>query len=208
MTDLCAQPIRMEVTTEPVFIRDDDINVRGNIILEICNRINTMWPGEAIGTQKVHQVWRIYVKSPRTRAGLIVNGLNVNGVNVSVHDETPVNDNNKLSERVVLKDLPATLSSDRILSFFRGLPHIRLKSKVIYAKERIVGEQMSPYNNGDRLIYIAPNASPPLPKETVIEGHPCRIWHKSQKNYCKRCDTHGHRTSDVDCVSLTMLMHL
>ena len=187
----------MEVTTEPVFIRDDDINVRGNIILEICNRINTMYPGEAIGAQKVHQVWRIYVKSPRTRAGLIVNGLNVNGVNVSVHDETPVNDNNKLSERVVLKDLPATLSSDRILSFFRGLPHIRLKSKVIYAKERIGGEQMSPHINGDRFIYIAPNPSPPLSKETVIEGHPCRIWHKSQKNYCKRCDTHGHRTSDV-----------
>ena len=197
MTDLCAQPIRMEVTTEPVFIRDVDINVRGNIILELCDRINSKWPGEAIGAQKVHQVWRIYVKSPRTRAGLIVNGLNVNGVNVSVHDETPVNDNNKLSERVVLKDLPATLSSDRILSFFRGLPHIRLKSKVIYAKERIGGEQMSPYINGDRLIYIAPNPSPPLPKETVIEGHPCRIWHKSQKNYCKRCDTHGHRTSDV-----------
>ena len=38
---------------------------------------------------------------------------------------------------------------------------------------------------------------PPLPKETVIGGHPCRIWHKSQKNYCKRCASHGHRTSDI-----------
>ena len=197
MTELCSQPIRMEITTEPVFIRDVDINVRGNIILQLCDRINSKWPGEAIGAQKVHQVWRIYVKSPRTRAGLIVNGLNVNGVNVSVHDEIPVNDNNKLSERVVIKDLPATLPSDRILSFFRGLHHIRLKSKVIYAKERIGGEAMSQYINGDRIIYIAPNPTPPLPKETVIEGHPCRIWHKSQKNYCKRCDTHGHRTSDV-----------
>ena len=56
---------------------------------------------------------------------------------------------------------------------------------------------MSPYINRDRLIYIAPNPSPPLPKETIIAGHPCRIWHKSQKNYCKRCDSHGHRTSDI-----------
>ena len=56
---------------------------------------------------------------------------------------------------------------------------------------------MSPYINGDRLIYIAENAEPPLPKETVIGGFPCRIWHKSQKNFCKRCASHGHRTSDV-----------
>ena len=154
----------MEITTEPVFIRDVDINVRGNIILQLCDRINSKWPGEAIGAQKVHQVWRIYVKSPRTRAGLIVNGLNVNGVNVSVHDEIPVNDNNELSERVVIKDLPATLPSDRILSFFRGPHHIRLKSKVIYAKERIGGEAMSQYINGDRIIYIAPNPTPLSPR--------------------------------------------
>ena len=68
---------------------------------------------------------------------------------------------------------------------------------MIYANQRIGGEVMSQYINGDRIIYIAPNPTPPLLKETVIEGHPCKIWHKSQKIYCKRCDTHGHRTSDV-----------
>ena len=34
--------------------------------------------------------------------------------------------------------------------------------------------------------------------ESVICGHPCRIWHPSQKNFCKRCASHGHRTTDVD----------
>ena len=192
---LCSQLIRIEITTEPVFFRDVDINIRGNIILQLCDRINSNWPGKATGVQKVHQVWIIYAKSPRTRAGLIVNGLNANGVQVSVHEEIPVNDNNKLSERVVIKDLLATLLSDRNLSFFCGLPNIRLKSKVIYAKERIGGEAMSQYINGDRIIFIAPNPTPLLPKETVIEGHPCGSWHK--KNYCKKCDTHGHRTSDI-----------
>ena len=32
----------------------------------------------------------------------------------------------------------------------------------------------------------------------MIAGHPCRIWHPSQKNFCKRCASHGHRTVDVD----------
>ena len=188
----------MEITTDPVFIQDSDVNIRGNVVIELCREIDKRWIGEALGAQKFHQVWKIYVKSPPTRAALIVSGLNVNGKNVSVYDENPNNDNNKLSERVVIKDLPATIPPDRILSSLRGLPQTHLKFRVLYAKERIRGEEMSPYINGDLLVYIAPNPSPPLPKETIIAGHPCRIWHKSQKNYCKRCDSYGHRTSDND----------
>ena len=73
-----------------------------------------------------------------------------------------------------------------------------MRSKVIYVKERIGGEDMSPFINGDRFVYVSPDVTPPLLKETVIDGHPCRIWHSSQKNFCKRCASHGHRTVDVD----------
>ena len=160
--------------------------------------VNKLWPGEALGAQKFHQVWRVYVRSPRTRAGLIVRGLDLSGSNITVHDDNPVLDNNKHTERVVIKDLPATLSSERIHNFLLGFSQLRIKSRILYAKERIGGEEMSPFNNGDRLVYISPNPTPPLPKESVIDGQPCRIWHKSQQNFCKRCDSHGHHTFDVD----------
>ena len=39
---------------------------------------------------------------------------------------------------------------------------------------------------------------PPLPKEAVIAGHPCRLWHASQRNFCKRCALQGHRTTALD----------
>ena len=188
----------MEITTEPVYIRNSDINIHGNIILQLSMAVNKLWPGEALGAQKFHQVWRVYVRSPRTRAGLIVRGLDLSGSNITVHDDNPVLDNNKHTERVVIKDLPATLSSERIHNFLLGFSQLRIKSRILYAKERIGGEEMSPFINGDRLVYISPNPTPPLPKESVIGGQPCRIWHKSQQNFCKRCDSHGHRTSDVD----------
>ena len=188
----------MEITTEPVYIRDSDINIHGNIILQLSMAVNKLWPGEALGAQKFHQVWRVYVRSPRTRAGLIVRGLDLSGSNITVHDDNPVLDNNKHTERVVIKDLPATLSSERIHNFLLGFSQLRIKSRILYGKERIGGEEMSPFINGDRLVYISPNPTPPLPKESVIGGQPCRIWHKSQQNFCKRCDSHGHRTSDVD----------
>ena len=123
--------------------------------------------------------------------------MNIKGTNIDVFYDNPVVDNNKQSERVVIKDLPATLPAHVIQAYFLSLSQIRVKSKVLYARERIGGEVMSPYINGDRLVYITPNPAPPLPKETVIGGFPCRIWHRSQKNFCKRCDSHGHRTSDI-----------
>ena len=192
-----SEPIRMEVTTEPVYVRDMDIKIHGNIILQLSTAVNKQYPGEALGAQKLHQVWKIYVRTPKTRAGLIVSGLHLDGVVIDVFDVNPIINTNKQSERVVIKDLPATLPADRILAFMLGLPHIRVKSKVLYARERIGGEGMSPFINGDRLIYTAPNPTPPLPKETIIRGHPCRIWHRSQKNYCKQFDKHGHLTADV-----------
>ena len=188
----------MEIDIDPVYIKDDDINVRGNIIIKLCTIIHKQYPGEVYGAQHLYNSWLIYVRSPRTRASLIVSGLDIEGHHIPVHDDKPELNGDRRSERVVIKDLPATLSPDRILSFFKGYSHITTRSRVLYAKERLGGEEMSPFINGDRLLYIKPNVNPPLPLETVICGHTCRIWHPSQKNFCKRCATHGHRTIDTE----------
>ena len=78
---------------------------------------------------------------------------------------------------------------DRILKeFLKGYPHVTIRSRVLYAKERLADEELSPFINGDRIIYVTADVSPPLPKETVICGHHCRIWHPSQKkNLQKMC---------------------
>ena len=189
----------MEVTTQPVYIKDTEVNnITGNVLLEICFAINQQFPGEIYGAQKINNVWSIYVSNNRIRAALIVSGITVQGNRLDVHDDNPLRGESNKSERITIKDLPATLSPTNIMSFLRGFRQLNIKSKVIYAKERMGGDQMSPFINGDRLIYVHPNVSPPLPKETVISGHPCRIWHASQKNYCKRCATHGHRTMDIE----------
>ena len=189
----------MEVTTEPVYIKDTEVNnITGNVLLEICFAINQQFPGEIYGAQKINNVWSIYVSNNRIRAALIVSDITVQGNRLDVHDDNPLRGESNKSERITIKDLPATLSPTNIMSFLRGFRQLNIKSKVIYAKERMGGDQMSPFINGDRLIYVHPNVSPPLPKETVISGHPCRIWHASQKNYCKRCATHGHRTMDIE----------
>ena len=97
--------------------------------------------------------WLVYVRSNRTRAALIVSGLNVNGVNIVVYDTNPQLAGGRRSERVLIKDLPATLPPERIMSFLQGYPQLTTRSRVLYAKERVGGEEMSPFINGDRLVY-------------------------------------------------------
>ena len=186
----------MEITTEPVYIKDSNIKFRGNIIIKLCTAVNKIYPGEAYGAQQFRNNRLIYVRSDRTQTCLIVSGRTIEGSHIDISN-TIINDNSKLSKRVLIKDLPATMPRNRIMTVLLGFPHIKIKSKLIFAKARIGGEEISPFINGDRLIYIKPDVSSPLPKKTVIGGHPCRIWHKSQKNYCKTCASHGHHTSDI-----------
>ena len=188
----------MEVDIDAVYIRDADINLRGNTLITLCYAIQKQYPGEVHGAQLVNNYWSVYMRSNNTRAALIVSGLNINGTNIRVYDNKPLIDGGKKTERVVIKDLPATTPPERVLAFLKGYPHVTTRSRVMYAKERIGGEELSPFINGDRIVYITADVSPPLPKETVICGHHCRIWHPSQKNFCKRCASHGHRTIDLD----------
>ena len=188
----------MEVDIDAVYVRDSDINVRGNTLISMCYAAQKQYPGEIHGAQLVNGFWSIYTRSNKTRAALVISGLNINGANIRVFDDKPFLDGGKKTERVVIKDLPATIPPDRILSFLKGYPHVTIRSRVLYAKERLAGEELSPFINGDRIIYVTADVSPPLPKETVICGHHCRIWHPSQKNFCKRCANHGHRTVDTD----------
>ena len=141
----------MEIYNDPVYVKDGDISFEGNKIIIMSTTINNYFPREAIGAQNVKNVWKLYVRSNRTREALLINGLQINNDTIKVYDTNPLSD--KPSERVVIKDLPANLPSDMILTFLKDQhPHITLRSKVIYAKERITREKMSPFINGDRLI--------------------------------------------------------
>ena len=189
----------MEIDIDPVYIKDEDINiVRGNTLIKLCNTINKLFPGEIYGAQKVNNIWLLYPRTNRIRAALIVSGFCFESKQINVYDDNPLKFDRQKSERLVIKDLPATIPPHMVTAFLKGYPQLKLRSKVIYARERFGGEEMSPFINGDRHVYITPGVSPPLPKETVICGHNCRIWHPSQKNYCKRCASHGHRTNDID----------
>ena len=107
----------MEIYNDPVYVKDSDMNFEGNKIIIMCTSINNYFHREALGAQKVNNVWKLYVRSNPTREALLVNGLQINNDIIKVYDTNPIS--NKQSERVVIKDLPANLPSDMILTFLK-----------------------------------------------------------------------------------------
>ena len=91
----------------------------------------------------------------------------------------------KKTEKILIKNLPATIPISVIMGYLKGFPQLKLRSNVIYAKERN-GDELSSFINGDSLIYVSPDVSHPLPRDTIIGGHSCKIWHPSQNKLCKR----------------------
>ena len=189
----------MDYDIEPVYMKDVDVNhIDGNVIIKTCTSIQKQFPGEIHGAQKMSNYYKLYPRSNSTRAALIVRGINIDNKLINIYDANPMQFDTTKSERVLIKDLPASIPPHKVMAFLKSFKHITVRSKVIYARERMAGDEMSPFINGDRIVYISPNVSPPLPKETVICGSPCRVWHASQKNYCKRCGQQGHRTTDTE----------
>ena len=86
------RPIRMEITTEPVYIKDSNIKFRGNIIIKLCKAVNKIYPVEAYGAQQFRNNWLINVRSDRTRACLSVRGLTIEGSHIDIYN-TIINEN-------------------------------------------------------------------------------------------------------------------
>ena len=99
----------MEVDIDAVYIRDSDINVRGNTLISMCYAAQKQYPGEIHRAQLVNGFWSIYTRSNKTRAALVISGLNINGANIRVFDDKPFLHGGKKTEKVVIKDLPATI---------------------------------------------------------------------------------------------------
>ena len=83
--DTCCDHVsgmRMEITTEPVYKRDTNINVGSNIILKLCTAVNTIYPGKLMAPNNL----LIYIRSDRIGVGLIVTGQTIDGVHIDIYN--------------------------------------------------------------------------------------------------------------------------
>ena len=77
----------MELDIDAVYIRDTDINIRGNTSISLCYAAHKLYPGEIHGAQLVNGFWSIYTRSNKTRTALITSGVIIDGATIKVYDD-------------------------------------------------------------------------------------------------------------------------
>ena len=163
----------MEIYTEPVYVIADDINIHN----KLCISAHGLCSGEIYGAWFI---WYIYPRTNRTRTALIVSSINIDDIYIEIYDESPRKSENKKSEMILIKNIPATNPISVIMGYLKCFPQLKLRSNVIYAKE-LKGDELSPFING--LMYVSPDVSTSLPREAIIVGNSCKIGHPSQNHF-------------------------
>lgn len=189
-----AAPVR---TAPPLYIKHSQIGfLKDYINYYLCNAMNRVVRDCAVCAQQIRGLWILYAKNEFQRTKILHDGLTFGRVRVTVYDANPFLNNagqETLSEKVVIRDVPFHMANEDIITYFRQQhPHIHLKSAVLCTK--IIDEYQNYTNmyNGDRHIYVEAGFTPALPKTTRISGVNCRLWHRDQKNRCRRCSADGH----------------
>lgn len=198
--------------TDPLYVKNWDIqngigldqngsNVRINSY-EICDAASKVVSSRNIeGAQMIKGVWHIYTKTVTSRIELLTNGFVIRGTNVSIFDSNPykkMNDDTPV-EKILIKDIPLHVENKIIENHLKNHEGLLLKSDIKYAKARDSNGKLSNFKNGDRFCYALAPIIPALPRNEVIEGFPCKIFHQSQEEECKICETTGHKMGSPNC---------
>ena len=149
------------------------------------------------GCQYIKGVWFVYMPANGIRELLLHNGITIENNCITFYDEHPQKQHIP-TERLVIKDLPAFIPHSCVADFLKKFRQLTSTTNISFSRDRVNRDTPSEYINGDRHLYVHSPVTPPLPKDSYIEGWQVRLWHKTQNNYCRRCAKHGHKTDETD----------
>jgi ribA/ribD-fused uncharacterized protein len=172
--------------------------------IDMCNAIiNVISASKLDGVQKVHNIWRIYVKDKTTRLELCIkDSIILNGHRVNLYDQNPntlhagINRNHKL-DKLTIKYLPISLSHDEVGKMLKD-KKVKLASDVKFTRVREATGQLTSYKNGDRFVFVEP-FDPPIPKEQTVADFKCLVIHHGKDSPCAACGINGHKVGENIC---------
>lgn len=186
---------------EPLYIKHSDIKlcVTPKLLpISLCREINNLVPNSLIGVQQYFGIWRVYMTNRTARLNLLASSLKLVNKIIAIYDSNPFENNTKRQERILIKDLPFSITDQQLCDYLNAFKQVNLQSEILYGKIYNEDNGLSKYNNGDRFVYAKGDIIPPLPYDCEIDGHRIRVLHKSQKYKCNRCGFSDHKVDDVD----------
>ena len=165
------------------------------------------------GVQKIHNLWRLYVKETTARLELFVNkSILINGKNIALYDLNPYISRQELSngrngsiqvpqanDKITVKHLPLSVSNEeiRIMLEEKG---VNLVSSIMYSQIRDSDGHLTRFKSGDCFLFVKPKSAP-LPRKEKVCNFPCLIFHNGQDINCIACGERGHKVGDPTCTA-------
>ena len=103
-----------------IYLKHRDLpDISGDITCIICTAVNNVASDSAVAAQKLRGVWLVYVTDDESRLALVFQGITINEVKITLHDNKPyvMNQRGTPTERIVIKDFPLLELSDDIRQF-------------------------------------------------------------------------------------------
>lgn len=190
------------VRVDPLYVKHSALRAKRyerHVQYKLCWAASNVVPGEVLGAQQIEGLWLIFVTSNTARNTLLNEGILMDTRSVKLHNTDPFTLEDIPSEKIIFKDLPLTYTNESLLNRIKELrPNLILRSDIISHKVRDEHNNDTEFLSGDRHMYVQTDFSPVFPEEIKFSGNPCRVWHYTQENVCRRCKEEGHRAFNTD----------
>ncbi|CAH1242532.1 Hypp6807 [Branchiostoma lanceolatum] len=210
----------MSQTTVKLFDNNHTLTltVRGHIerwlsTREICGAAEKIAGYETMeGAQLVGGLWRLYAKSRAAQTALLAEGLTLRGRKIPLYDHNPFivdgqGENTTPTTRVTIKGIPLSADDRDIVKSLERFG-CKLRSAVMYEKDRDEDKKLTRWENGNRFVFIEIPAEPLPVKLTFgnfrgIVKHRERHYRKPEDMTCGKCLLEGHYSkicpNDIVC---------
>ena len=146
--------------------------------LNLCELLESIIPGQVMGSQHFNGIWSIWIKTKEARQHLAELGsIEINNIRIELFTTCP-----KMTpvpnEKIVLKDIPVWVPDSDVIQFLNNQQGIIVKSGVITARFRDLNNKLTPYFTGDRFVFVKGKMTKALHHSALINYAKCRIWHK------------------------------
>ena len=136
--------------------------------------------GTIIGAQKMGRIFRIYPKTSSAREALIIHGIEYNSTHLTVLTNNPFIDTGRTSVRVIIGNVPLSVSNTEIFDSFSAIDGVRTRSKLFYEGYRNEDKTLTSFKTGRRFIYIDTPINP-LPRFFQVGSWKATLYHYGQK---------------------------
>ena len=127
--------------------------------------------------QLIDVIRSVSIKSLRARSYLLEIGfININNNKIDLHDEYPITFQRIYTVKIIFKNLPFHVPDQTLFDYNIFIPSLMLKLKLnIYARLRNEERELTPFESGDRFLYVRTGFKRTMPNVADINHYKCRI---------------------------------